>query len=289
MKPGVVPGSDGAGVVEAVGKKVTKFTAGERVVTHLCPRIPDDQPPSMKDISAGLGQSVDGTMREFGNFHESALVHAPSNLNFDQAATLTCSGLTAWNALFGLKGRVVGKGDWVLIQGTGGVSVAALQFAVAAGANVVATTSHDEKKRLLEELGANYVINYREQPSWGSAARKLTPDERGFDLIVDVGGNDTLPESLEAIRTDGIIVATGLLGGSEVEQVPMLKSLVHACTIRGILLGSRHQFREMIEFVEEKNIHPVIDFRTWDLEETKRAYDWLDCQKHFSKVVVRLR
>ncbi|KAI5366020.1 putative GroES-like superfamily, alcohol dehydrogenase-like, NAD(P)-binding domain superfamily [Septoria linicola] len=287
VKSGVVPGSDGAGVVEAVGSKVAKFKPGDRVVTHLTPSVPDTVAPSMKDISAGLGQAIDGTLRERGNFHESALLHAPRNNSFAQAATLTCSGLTAWNALLGLKGREVRAGSWVLIQGTGGVSVAALQFAVAVGANVVATTSNSEKAKLLEDLGANYVVNYREHRNWSAVAKKLTPEQRGFDLIVDVGGDSTLSESLEAIRTDGIVVLTGLLGGAE-QPVAMLSALRYGCTVRGILLGSRQQFREMIEFVEEQNLRPVLDFRTWDLEEVKRAYDWLENQKHFSKVVIKL-
>jgi NADPH:quinone reductase-like Zn-dependent oxidoreductase len=200
---------------------------------------------------------------------------------------LTCSGLTAWNAIFGLQGREVKAGDWVLIQGTGGVSVAALQFAVAVGANVVATTSNQEKAKLLESLGARHVINYRQHPSWASVARDLTPSHRGFDLIVDVGGDGTLPQSLAAIRTDGIIALTGLLSMSN-QPVGMLQALIYGCTVRGILLGSKQQFREMVRFVEEKNLHPILDFRTWDLSEARRAYDWLDSQKHFSKVVIRM-
>ena len=273
--------------MEAVGEGITKFKPGDRVVTHLSPFLEDDAAPSMQDISAGLGQSIDGTLRASGNFHESALLQAPHNLNFAEASTLTCSGLTAWNAIFGLRGREVRRDSWVLVQGTGGVSIAALQFAVAVGANVVATTSNEEKARLLKDLGAKHAVNYREHRNWNSVARKFTPEERGFDLIVDVGGDSTLPESLEAIRTDGIVVLTGLLGEAE-QPVAMLSALRYACTVRGILLGSRQQFREMVKFVEERNLHPVLDFRTWGLEDVRRAYDWLDNQKHFSKVVIKL-
>lgn len=287
ISTGVVQGSDGAGIVEAVGISITKFKPGDRVVTHLSPFLPDDLAPTMKDISAGLGQFVNGTLRECGNFHESALLLAPRNLNFAEASTLTCSGLTAWNAIFGLKGREVHAGSWVLTQGTGGVSIAALQFAVAVGANVVATTSNAEKARLLESLGATHVVNYREHRQWSAIARSFTPDERGFDVIVDVGGDSTLPESLEAVRTDGIVVLTGLLGGGQ-QPVAMLSALRYACTVRGILLGSRKQFQDMVKFVEERNLHPVLDFRTWALQDVRRAYDWLDNQKHFSKVVIRM-
>ncbi|EME79026.1 uncharacterized protein MYCFIDRAFT_212115 [Pseudocercospora fijiensis CIRAD86] len=254
----------------------------------MCPHTSDGHMPVLKDIGEGLGQSVDGTLREYGNFHESALVHAPRNLTFEQSATLTCSGLTAWNALFGQKGQDATAGSWILVQGTGGVSVAALQFAASSGANVVATTSNSEKAKLLKDLGAKHVVNYRQHPKWATVARELTPDSRGFDLIVDVGGDSTLPQSLEAIRTDGVIALTGLLGGAVPEPVPMLKALWHTCTVRGILLGSRNQFKEMVKFVEEKNVGPVTDFRAWELGEAKRAYDWLENQKHFSKVVITI-
>ncbi|KXT07578.1 hypothetical protein AC578_10236 [Pseudocercospora eumusae] len=287
-RAGVVPGSDGSGVVEAVGSAVSKFKPGDRVITHMCPHTSDGHMPVFKNIGEGLGQGVDGTLREYGNFPESALIQAPKNLSFEQSATLTCSGLTAWNALFGQKRLEAKAGSWILVQGTGGVSVAALQFAASSGANVVATTSNSEKAKLLKDLGAKYVVNYRETPEWATEARNLTPDSRGFDLIIDVGGDSTLPQSLQAVRTDGVIALTGLLGGSVPEPVPMLKALWYTCTVRGILLGSRNQFRDMVKFVEEKDVRPVIDFRTWELIEAKRAYDWLENQKHFSKVVIKI-
>lgn len=288
VKQDLIPGSDGAGIVVAVGSSVSNFKAGDRVVTHMCPFLPDDQVPTMADISAGLGHSIDGTLRTRGNFHESALVRAPKNLHSSRACTLTCSGLTAWNALFGLKGRAVQSSDWVLVQGTGGVSIAALQFAVAAGATVVATTSSAEKAARLKGLGAAHVLNYRQVPAWGTTVRALTPGGRGVDFVVDVGGNDTLLESLNAIRTDGIVVATGLLGGTDTPPIPMLAALMHACTVRGILLGTRNQFEDMVRFVEEHQIEPVIDHISFDMTEVKDAYERLEKQQHFSKVVVKM-
>lgn len=192
------------------------------------------------------------------------------------------------NALFGLKGRTVQSGDWVLVQGTGGVSIAALQFAVAAGATVVATTSSAEKAARLKALGAAHVLNYRQVPAWGTTVRALTPGGRGVDFVVDVGGNDTLLESLNAIRTDGIVVATGLLGGTDTPPIPMLAALMHACTVRGILLGTRNQFEDMVRFVEEHQIEPVIDHISFDMTEVKDAYERLEKQQHFSKVVVKM-
>ncbi|KAF2163988.1 hypothetical protein M409DRAFT_57090 [Zasmidium cellare ATCC 36951] len=288
VKANVVPGSDGAGIVKEVGKNVQEFKAGDRVATHLTPTIPNDQFPTLIDIGAGLGQSIDGTLQEVGIFPQSALVHAPKDLSFDRAATLTCSGLTAWNALFGLKGNEVKAGDWVLVQGTGGVSIAALQFASAIGANVVATTSTDEKAKRLESLGAKHVINYRDTPKWSAEARKLTPLNRGFDLIVDVGGDSTLNESLAAVRANGVVAATGILG-SDSQPVPMLKTIWYVCTVRGIVLGTRDQFKKMVKFVEEKNLQPVVDDVVFTLEQTKDAYERLAAQKHFSKVIIKIR
>ncbi|KAK4499332.1 hypothetical protein PRZ48_009845 [Zasmidium cellare] len=288
VKPNVVPGSDGAGIVKEVGKNVKEFKAGDRVVTHLTPTIPDDQFPTLIDVGAGLGHSIDGTLQEVAILPQSAVVHAPKDLSFDRAATLTCSGLTAWNALFGLKGNEAKAGDWILVQGTGGVSIAALQFASAIGANVVATTSTDEKAKRLESLGAEHVINYRSTPKWGAEARKLTPGGRGFDLIVDVGGDSTLNESLAAVRVNGIVAATGILG-SDSQPVSMLSALWHVCTVRGIVLGTRNQFKNMVKFVEEKNLQPVVDDVVFTMEQTKDAYDRLAAQKHFSKVVIKIR
>ncbi|KAL2756621.1 hypothetical protein ACRALDRAFT_2103122 [Sodiomyces alcalophilus JCM 7366] len=289
--PNAVPGSDGAGLVKSVGSAVTSFKPGDRVVTHLSPKVVeaagDDAHASFSDISHGMGQVVDGTLRTAGIFTESALVHAPESLDWAQAATLTCSGLTAWNALFGIRGRAVGPGDWVLVQGTGGVSVAALQFAVAAGATVVATTSTEEKAARLRGLGAKHTINYRTSPDWGAEARKLTPGARGFDFVVDIAGNATLAQSLVAVRTDGIVPVVGLAGG-EAEPVPMMGALLHACIVRGLLLGSRTQFKDMVRFVDEKRVVPALDDVVFELHETKEAYRRLQEQKHFSKVVIKI-
>ncbi|KAK4548305.1 hypothetical protein LTR36_010175 [Oleoguttula mirabilis] len=284
---GVVPGSDGAGIVSAVGSNVTNFKPGDRVVTHIFPHVPDDYKPVMADVSAGLGKEMDGTLRQYGRFHHTTLVHAPENLTFEEAATLTCSGLTAWNALFGLRGREVGQGDWVLVQGTGGVSVAALQFAVAAGATVVATTSSEAKADRLRRLGATHVVNYKTTPEWGASARGLTPDNRGFDVVVDVGGDMTLGQSVQAIRTDGIVVAAGLIGGSA-EPVPMMAALFNHCTVRGIIAGTRAQFDDMVKFVEAKNVKPALDDVVFGIRDVKDAYRRLDKQAHFSKIVIRL-
>jgi NADPH:quinone reductase-like Zn-dependent oxidoreductase len=189
----VVPGSDGAGTVEAVGKKVKRFQLGDQVTTqfnqeHLAePLNPDTKLSS-------LGSSVDGVFREYGVFDEQGLVKIPKNLNLLEASTLSCAALTAWNALYGLEGRALKPGDWVLTQGTGGVSIFALQFAKASGATVVATTSSAKKVDILKRLGADHVINYMDDKNWGETARKLTHNGEGFRHIIEVGGPSTMKQ-----------------------------------------------------------------------------------------------
>ncbi|KAK5113410.1 hypothetical protein LTR62_003510 [Meristemomyces frigidus] len=291
IQPNIIPGSDGSGIVLAVGPSVSDFKAGDKVVTHMCPSLPKDQPASMTDISAGLGQTLPGTFRTHGIFPSTALVRMPSNLSFEQASTLTCSGLTAYNALFGLSSHAVKKGDWILVPGTGGVSIAALQFAVAAGATVVATTSSDVKAGKLKELGAKHIVNYRREKDWGESAKALLPSSyaAGFDLVLDLGGNETLPQSLAAVRPDGLVVCAGVLGKADAEMVPMMSALWRTCVIRGLLLGTRQQFLSMNKFIEEKDVRPVFDDeKVFKLEEAKEAFALLERQGHFSKVVVTM-
>lgn len=179
--PSVVPGSDGAGVVLAV-----RFQPGDKGITMLNPQLIAGSPT--KQVSHfGLGASVDGTLRSVGTFDEQGLVAMPEGLTFAEAATLSCAGVTDWNALFGLPGKQVTAGQWVLTQGTGGVSVFAVQFAKAVGARVIATTSSPERAKLLERLGADHIINYRETPEWGPVARELTGGD-GVDHVIEVAG-----------------------------------------------------------------------------------------------------
>lgn len=299
--PGVVPGSDGAGVVKSVGTSVTAFRPGDRVITHLAPKLVesagDDALPNLAghpvtggtgDIAAGLGQQVDGTLRSEGVFHETALALAPGSLDWPQAATLTCSGLTAWNSLFGLKEKAPGPGSWVLVQGTGGVSVAALQFAVAVGANVVATTSTDDKAKRLRELGAKHTVNYRTNPDgWGKEARSFTPGSRGFDMVVDIAGDATLSQSLAAVRVEGVVVSAGFVGG-EAKPVPLTATVLYVCTARGVILGSKRQLKDMVRFIDEKGVVPAVDDVVFGLDKVKEAYQRMEEQKHFSKVVIRI-
>ena len=278
-----------AGIVVAVGAKVAIFKPGDKVVTHMTPHLPADTPPDFTDIRRGMGQNVHGTLATHGIFAESALVRMPTTLSFEQACTLSCSGLTAYNALFGLRSHAPTKDSWILVQGTGGVSIAALQFAVAAGANVIATTSSESKKKRLEELGAKYVLDYKADPHWGESAKALTSGKRGLDLVVDVGGLNTLGQSLKAVRVDGLVSACGLLGKTpEGKEAPGIMSvLMSGCTLRGVLLGSRTRFEEMCKWIDEVGVKPVFDDRIFGFEEVKEAYSYVQEQKHFSKIVVR--
>jgi len=282
-KDNVVPASDGAGTVERVGKNVTRFKQGDKVVAlfnqgHLAGSLDD------KSVATGLGGNIDGCLREYGAFDENGLVHKPDNLDFRQAATLTCAGVTAWNALYGLKPLL--PGDYVLTQGTGGVSIFAVQFAKAAGAKVIATTSSDAKAQRLKELGADHVLNYKEDANWGETAKKITAG-RGVQHVLEVGGPNTMIQSLNAIGRDGIISIIGFLGGFKGEKQPtFLDPLTRGCIVRGILVGSRLQFEEMNRAIEANNIQPVVDEKVFKLAEAKEAYQYMWDQKHFGKLTI---
>lgn len=280
----VVAGSDGSGVVEQVGNKVSLWKKGDRVVTlvnqgHQFGLVTE------KNTHTGLGGAVDGTLREYAVFNETGLVRAPENLNHLEASTLTVAALTSWNALYGL--RPVKPGNTVLTQGTGGVSLFALQFAKAAGAKVIATTSSAKKAELLEKLGADHVINYKEDPNWGETAKGLTPNGEGVDHIIDVGGGDTVAQSLNAIKFEGIISVVGFLSGWDA-KANVMECLSHLCTARGVYGGSKAQMMDMVAAVEAANIKPVVDERVFELEKTKEALEYLLSQGHVGKVVIKI-
>ncbi|MCJ1426032.1 hypothetical protein MMC29_003934 [Sticta canariensis] len=273
-RDGHVPGTDGAGVVEAVGSKVSRFKPGDKVITlfnqgHLGGYI-DDQ-----IVATGLGGSVDGTFRQYGAFNEHGLVAMPSTLNFQQASTLPCAALTAWNALYGLEGRALKAGDTVLTQGTGGVSVFALQFAKAAGARVIATTSSTEKAEILKRLGADHVLDYKKDPKWGESARALTPDQSGVQHIIEVGGPNTMAQSFVAIKREGVISVIGFMGGLSKGEPSFLETLNTSSILRGIMVGSRVQLEELTRAIDANLIKPVVDEKVFALEELKECYQYM--------------
>ncbi|KAH6685834.1 hypothetical protein F5X68DRAFT_135651 [Plectosphaerella plurivora] len=290
----LVPGCDGAGIVAAVGTSVTEFVPGDRVITLVLDSSVypdgDDAAGTISMVAAALGQGNDGTLRSHAVFTEKTLIHAPKTLDWLSAATLTCTWVTGWNVLYGDRAPHVTSDSWVLIQGTGGVSIATLQLAVAAGANVIATTSTEEKATRLKDLGALHVINYRTSPdTWGREARELTPGARGFDFVVDVGGNETLPQSLVSVRPDGTVDLVGGVGAATAEPVPAFSALFSTCNIRGLLAGSRNQAKALVKFIDAKGIKPAVDDVVFDLADLKDAYRRLREKKHFAKVIIKIQ
>ncbi|OTA64231.1 putative alcohol dehydrogenase [Hypoxylon sp. EC38] len=289
-KPGVVPGSDGAVIVLAVGKHVVRFQPGDKVITVICPQLVGGSFTDHK-LRYGLGASVDGTLRSMGAFDEQALISLPDVLTFTESATLTRAGVTAWNALFGLSRKQVSAGDWVLTQGTGGVSVFALQFAKAVGARVIATTSSGEKAKLLEKLGADHIINYREIPEWGSMARELTGGV-GVDYVIEIAGPSTMEQSVASVKIDSVIVILGSVGsdGGAKDMPGLMNCWMNLYTARGIWIGSRLQMEDMCRAIEAKidKSRPVIDPKSFTLEQAKEAYDYLASGKHWGKVCIEI-
>ncbi|KAH8902217.1 NAD(P)-binding protein [Coniochaeta sp. PMI_546] len=290
VKDGVVPGSDGAGTVLATGRHVSRFQPGDEVITMLLPKNVGG-PPTEKALTTSLGATLDGTLRTVGVFDEQGLVTMPKGLSFVEAATLSCAGVTAWNALFGLPGRPLMAGQWVLTQGTGGVSTFAVQFAKAVGARVIATTSTDEKAQLLKQLGADHVINYREDISWGATAKKLTGG-CGVDVVVEVTGRTSLTQSVNSVKLDGTISVVGFVGGMESKgPVPtLLDAWGRLFTARGLWVGNRVQMEEMCRAIEAnvESLRPVIDPKIFTLEQLKEAYEYMSSGKHQGKVCIKV-
>ncbi|MGZ9098480.1 MAG: zinc-dependent alcohol dehydrogenase family protein [Brevundimonas sp.] len=282
VSPDRVPLSDGAGEVVAIGDGVDEFQPGDAVVSTFYPHWLGGEmaPGAGRDIP---GETIDGYARDHAVMPAHAFTRAPTGWSPVEAATLGCAGVTAWRALV-TAGRVR-PGDTVLVQGTGGVSLFALQFAKAAGARVIATSSSDEKLERLERLGADAVINYRAEPDWGLKARALT-DGRGVDHVIEVGGAATLGQSIAACRTGGHIAVVGLLTGGTAEvSIPALFS--NQIRLSGVSIGSRADQEDMIRAIEVNGLKPVID-RVFPLEEIAEAFDHYGSRAHFGKVCVSL-
>ncbi len=277
----MIPLSDGSGVVEEVGEGVTQFKKGDRVASCFFQGW-QDGPPAKEKLEAALGGGVDGVLREYAVFSQGGLVAVPSSLSDQEAATLPCAALTAWHALFE---NVAGApGDSVVIQGTGGVSVFALQFAVAAGLRAIVTSSSDEKLARARQMGASETINYKTTPDWEKIARKLTNNE-GVDHVIEVGGSETMPRSLRAVRTYGLVSVIGVLSGAEPAVSPV-SILMNSVRVQGIYVGSRAMFQRMNRGIDFHRIKPVID-RTFDWTEIKEALRYMETQQHFGKICLR--
>ncbi len=276
---GTIPMSDGAGVVEAVGPGVTEFAVGDKVMSCFFPNWGDGRVVDADRLGGVPGDNVDGFAAETVTMNASAFTAMPENYSFEQAATLPCAALTAWRAL--MVEAKIKSGDSVLVQGSGGVSVFALQFAKAAGCHVIATSSSDAKLEKLSALGADQVINYREHEKWGSHARDLMGG-RGVDVVVEVGGSGTLPQSVRAVAFGGHISMIGVLTGVQGE-VPTAELFQKNAVISGITVGSRTHQKDMVRAINVSSIQPVID-STFDLAELADAFRLQESQKHFGKI-----
>lgn len=277
-----IPMSDGAGTVTAVGEGVTEFAPGDRVLSCFFPAWQAGEPDT-RSLLGVPGDHVDGFAAESVTMAATAFTPMPTGWTPAQAATLTCAGLTAWRGLM-VEARIK-PGDVVLTQGTGGVSIFALQFAKAAGCHVISTSSSDAKLERLAKLGADELINYRDTPEWGKRALELT-DGRGVDVVVEIGGAGTLPQSITAVRVGGHISLIGVLAGFAGE-VPTAALFSRNATLKGITVGSRAQQLDMIRGVEANGIEPVID-SSFPLEALAEAFRHQASQQHFGKICVDL-
>jgi NADPH:quinone reductase-like Zn-dependent oxidoreductase len=276
VQPGRIPLSDAAGEVEAVGAGVTRFKAGDRVVDSFYPTWFGGERLAAFDF---YGTERDGWLTEYKVVSAESLILAPPHLTFEEAATLPCAGVTAWSALAG-----VGPGDTVLTQGTGGVSLFALQLAKVLGARVIATTSSAGKAERLKALGADSVIDYVANPEWADTARALT-DGRGVDRIVEVGGPGTLAQSIKAVKYAGHISLVGALAAGSA-GMDFMKVFMSQATYQCIGTGSRSDLEELCRVLAAHAVHPVID-RVFSLDEAKAAWTHFADRRLFGKVVIR--
>ena len=277
-----IPVCDGAGIVEKVGEDVTAFKIGDRVATTFIPNWINGKPtPQTTDYQTrqGLGY-ISGQLSQYKCFTANQLISIPSNLTTIEASTLPIAGLTAWNALSYSNLRV---DDTVLLHGTGGVSMFALQFAKTRGAKVIITSSREEKLQKAKQLGADLVINYKKDPNWETTVHQMTLG-KGADVIIETVGGSNLDRSLNALRMGGYISVVGLLDGMN-SNINVLALIHQQATIRGLEVGSTHQFEAMNREIEARNIHPIVD-RIFPVEQIQEAFEYLEKGLHFGKVIV---
>ncbi len=282
MKLPSIPLSDAAGEVTAIGEAVTRWKVGDRVTPIFAQRWYDGETNVTKSRSAlGAGPQWNGVLRESATFDEESVIAVPDHLSFEEAATLPCAAVTAWDALV-VSGRLK-AGDTVLTLGTGGVSVFAVQIAKAFGARVIATSSSDEKIEKLKALGADETINYRIREDWDVAVGELT-DRQGVDHVVEVGGSGTLAKSVNATRLGGHIAMIGALtSGGEFNPVSVF---MKAIRLQGIFVGSKKMFEDLNAAIKVNGITPVID-RTFEFDEARDALTYMQNGSHFGKIVIK--
>ena len=277
-----IPMADGAGVVVAVGAGVTEFTVNDHVVSTFFPTWLSGE-PLVEGFATTPGDGVDGFAREMVTATVNAFTLAPKGWSHVEASTLTTAALTAWRAL--MCDDALKPGDTVLVLGTGGVSIFALQFAKMAGATVIATSSSDDKLQKLKALGADHLINYRQTANWGEVAREIT-NGRGVDHVVEVGGPATLNQSMLAARVGAHISVIGILTGLSGE-VSIVTALMKQLRLQALIVGNRTQQQEMIKAIEANNMRPVID-KIFPLENIVEAFQYQETNQHFGKICLEM-
>ena len=301
--PAIVPCSDMCGIVVAVGptsndtsdpykNPAFRLQTGDRVISTFAPTHLTGQAYA-KDIANGLGGPAPGVLTQYRVFPTYGVVKIPEYISDAEASCLPIAAMTAWMSLNCMrpKGEIVGKGEMIVCQGTGGVSISAAQIAAAAGADVIVTSSSDEKLQRAKKLGAKETINYRSDPDWDNTVLSAT-DDKGADIIIEVGGATTLRKSFECVRFGGLIACIGYLGGKQDEAGDRtntnLLCLKRNVTLKGILNGPRDELERMLRFYDEKKIRPVVD-KEFKFEEADEALKYLFSGGHFGKVVVRVK
>jgi len=277
-----IPCSDGAGEVVEVGEGVDRITVGQRVAGIFMQNWLDG-PPTAETSKGALGGDVDGMLAEYVVLHQSGVMNIPEHLSFAEAATLPCAGVTAWNAM--VNAAQVKPGDVVVIQGTGGVSIFALQFAKMVGAIVIGTSSSNEKLERAKAMGLDAGLNYRQSPEWAKWVLQET-NNRGADLIVEVGGAGTFTQSLQAVRYGGTVAQIGVLTQSE-QPLPIPLILHRQVRIQGIYVGSKAHFEAMNRAIVASRTQPVVD-RIYAFDEARQALKTMEMGSHFGKIVIRV-
>jgi NADPH:quinone reductase-like Zn-dependent oxidoreductase len=275
----LVPFSDGAGVVEAVGAGVTRVKPGDRVTSLFFSDTWIGGPPAPHKLMGSLGGPRDGCGQQLLKISAEGISHYPAHLSAQEAATLPCAALTAWRALV-VDGQVK-AGDTIVLQGTGGVSVFALQFGVALGCEVIISSSSDDKLARARALGAHHTINYRTHPDWSKEVRRLTGG-RGADLIVEVGGAKTLMESLRSVRQGGHVAIIGVLSGPA-EPIPIPMLIWTNARVQGLSVGSREAYEDMCRAIALHRITPVVD-QVFPWTSARQALEAMQGQGHFGKI-----
>ncbi|HUN25539.1 MAG TPA: NAD(P)-dependent alcohol dehydrogenase [Steroidobacteraceae bacterium] len=278
----LVPLSDGAGEVVAVGSDVTRFHLGDRVAAIFFQSWLTGR-PSPQVLGSALGGQIDGMLSQYVTLNEQGLVALPASLSYEEGATLPCAGVTAWNGLV-TRGRMQ-SGDFVLLEGTGGVSILGLQFAAAAGARPIITSSHDAKLEVARKLGAIGTVNYRTHPKWEEQVRELTGGV-GVQEVLEVGGKDSLAHALASLGSGGHIALIGGLGGFG-GDIPAMALMGVNATASGIYVGSRADFEAMNAFIEQHHVKPYIG-RVFSFDEAAAAFKAMEADDFIGKIVIRM-